>query len=128
MLAALAASGCARTTGAPGHTAEVQHPDAGGVLAPVWHFFVPLDAYDRALWVHDGPELRGEMERYFAGKPRAVRIRIVNVEAASDDSATVTARIGYADGTEGTVKVVVRKGDPAWLVDWKESISPRPGR
>jgi hypothetical protein len=26
--------------------------------------------------------------------------------------------MGYADGTEGEFKVVVRKGEPAWLVDW----------
>jgi hypothetical protein len=30
----------------------------------------------------------------------------------------VTARVSYADGTAGAVKVVVREGDPAWLVDW----------
>jgi hypothetical protein len=27
--------------------------------------------------------------------------------------------MGYAGGTEGVVKVVVRKGEPAWLFDWE---------
>jgi hypothetical protein len=30
----------------------------------------------------------------------------------------VTARVSYTDGTAGVVKVALRKGDPAWLVDW----------
>jgi hypothetical protein len=40
------------------------------------------------------------------------------VEAEAGNAATVTARVGYADGTAGVVKVALRKGDPAWLVDW----------
>jgi hypothetical protein len=116
LLAALA-SGCARTTGAPAHTAEVQHSDAGGFVALVWHFFVPIDPYDRALWVHDGPELREEMERYFAGRPRAVRIRIADVEKG-DGRAVLTVLVAYADGSVGTRPVVVTKGEPACLVDW----------
>jgi len=41
---------------------------------------------------------------------------MVDVEA-DGDVATVTALVGYADGTEAHVLVVVTKGDPAWLVD-----------
>jgi hypothetical protein len=102
----------------PGHTAEVEHPAAKKFYALVWHFLAALDSYYRALYVHDGEELREEMGRYFRGKPRAPRVLIVNVEAEGESVATATARVGYTDGTEGRVKVVVRKGDPAWLVDW----------
>jgi hypothetical protein len=31
----------------------------------------------------------------------------------------MTAWVSHADGTAGAVKVVVRKGEPAWLVDWR---------
>jgi hypothetical protein len=112
-LAALAA-GCART---PGHTAEVEHPDAGGWRPHVWHFLVAVDGYDRALWVQDGEELREEMEQNFHGRPQAVRVRIVGVEKG-DARATVTASVTYSDGSEAHVPVVVTKGEPAWLVDW----------
>jgi hypothetical protein len=69
------------------------------------------------LWVHDGEELREEMERFYAGRPRAERVRIVDVEGG-EASAVVTAQVGYADGTERRVRVALRKGEPAWLVDW----------
>jgi hypothetical protein len=56
--------------------------------------------------------------RHFAGRPRAERVRVDAVEAETGDAAKVTALVSYADGTAGSVKVGVRKGDPAWLVDW----------
>jgi hypothetical protein len=84
----------------------------------VYHFLTAADDYDRALFVHDGESCREEMGRHFAGRPRAERVRVEEVEAPDDDSAVVTARVSYADGTAGVVKVVVRKGDPAWRVDW----------
>jgi hypothetical protein len=59
------------------------------------------------------------MGRHFAGRPRAERVRVVEVESPDDGSAVVTARVSYADGTAGVVKVVVTKGEPAWLVDWE---------
>jgi hypothetical protein len=80
--------------------------------------------YDRASYVHDGDEIREDMARYFAGRPRAERVRVVEVEAPDDDSAVVTAGVSYADGTAGEVKVVVRKGEPAWLVDWPATWAP----
>ena len=54
---------------------------------------------------------------------RSERLRVVEVEASDDDSAVVTARMSYAGGTAGVVKVVVRKGDPAWLVDWPATLA-----
>jgi len=115
VLLALIAPGCARPSG---RTAEVQHPDAAGYYPLVCHFLFATDPYDRAQWVHDGSELREEMERYFRERPRAERLRIADVEKVGD-AATVTALVGYADGTEAHVLVAVRKGAPAWLVDWK---------
>jgi hypothetical protein len=58
------------------------------------------------------------MGRYFAGRPRVESVRVDAVEAETGEAATVTARVSYADGTAGVVKVVVTKGEPAWLVDW----------
>ena len=84
----------------------------------MFHFLTAADDYDRASYVHGGDEFRDDMGRHFAGRPRAERVRVVAVEAPDDDSAVVTARVSYADGTAGVVKVVVRKGEPAWLVDW----------
>ena len=43
----------------------------------------------------------------------------MEAEAPDDGSAVVTALVSYADGTEGRVNVVVTKGEPAWLVDWR---------
>jgi hypothetical protein len=70
-------------------------------------------AADRASYVHGGESYREDIGRHFAGRPRAERVRVVEVEASDDDSAVVTARVSYADGTAGVVKVVVRKGEPA---------------
>ena len=58
------------------------------------------------------------MGRHFAGRPPVARVRVDAVEAEAGNATTVTAPVSYADGTAGVVKVVVRKGDPAWLVDW----------
>jgi hypothetical protein len=58
------------------------------------------------------------MGRHFAGRPRVESVRVDAVEAEAGNAATLTARVTFADGTAGVVKVVVRKGDPAWLVDW----------
>ena len=76
------------------------------------------DDYDRASYIHGGDALRDDMGRHFAGRPRAERVRVVEVEASDDDSEVVTASVSYTDGTAGVVKVMVRKGEPAWLVDW----------
>jgi hypothetical protein len=84
----------------------------------VYHFLTAADDYDRASYVHDGESYREEMGRYFAGRPRVESVRVDAVEAEPCDAATVTARVSYANGTAGVVKVVLRKGDPAWLVDW----------
>jgi hypothetical protein len=67
--------------------------------------------------VHDGEELREGMGQYFRDRPRVERLRIVDVEK-DGDAATITAVVGYSDGTEAHLLVAVRKGDPAWLVDW----------
>jgi hypothetical protein len=75
---------------------------------------VAVDSYDRALWVQSGEELREEMERYFHGRPQAVRVRIMGV-GKGDARATVTASVTYSDGSEAHVPVAVTKGDPAWL-------------
>ena len=56
------------------------------------------------------------MGRYFRDKPRAYRVRIVDVRTEGDGAAVVTAVVVYGDGAERRVPVVVRKGDPAWLV------------
>jgi len=56
---------------------------------------------------------------YFAGRPRVESVRVDAVEAESGDVATVAALVSYADGTAGVVKVALRKGEPAWLVDWR---------
>jgi hypothetical protein len=111
------ASGCARHDEA--RTAEVHGPDGGRFYATVYHFLTAADEYDRASYVHGGESYREEMGRHFAGRPRVASVRVVGVESSDDDSAVVTARVRYADGTVGVVKVVVRKGDPAWLVDWR---------
>jgi hypothetical protein len=115
LLAALA-SGCARPTG---RTAEVRPPEAAKYNGLLWHFLTATDTYDRALYVHDGEQLREEMECFHAGRPRAVRVRIVDVQGGGDDTATVTASVTYSDGSGRHVPVVVTKGDPAWLVDWR---------
>jgi hypothetical protein len=77
-------------------------------MRQVWHFLTSTDPYGRALWVHDGPELREEMQRYFADQPLGARVRIVDVEK-DGAAATVTALVSYADGTERRVPIVVRK-------------------
>jgi len=110
------ASGCARHGEA--RTVEVHGPDGGRYYATVYHFLTAADDHNRASYVHDGDEFRDDMGRHFADRPRAKRVRVAEVEASDDDSAVVTARVSYADGTAGVVKVVVRKGEPAWLVDW----------
>jgi len=116
-LALLAASlpGCARPSG---RTAEVHGADGGRYYATVYHFLTAVDDYDRASYVHDGAELRGEMARHFANRPRVERVRVDAVEAEGNDVATVAALVSYADGTAGVVKVALRKVEPAWLVDW----------
>ena len=117
LLALLAlASGCARHGEA--RTAEVHGADGGRYYALVFHFLTAEDDYDRASYVHDGESYREEMGRYFAGRPRVESVRVDAVEAEGDGLATVTARVSYADGTAGVVRVVVTKGEPAWLVDW----------
>jgi len=68
--------------------------------------------------VHDGEDLRDEMRRYFAGKPLAYRVRVVDVRLERDGAAVVIAVVVYGDGAERRVSVAVRKCDPAWLVDW----------
>jgi len=93
-------------------------PDGGRFYATVYHFLTAADDYDRASCVHDGAALRGEMARHFANRPRVERVLVDAVEAEAGDAATVTARVVYADGTAGVVKVALRKGEPAWLVDW----------
>jgi hypothetical protein len=111
LLALLAlASGCARHGEA--RTAEVHGADGGRYYALVYHFLA-ADDYDRASYVHGGESYREEMARHFAGRTRAERVRVVEVAALSDASAVVTARVSYADGTAGVVKVVVTKGEPA---------------
>ena len=46
---------------------------------------------------------------------------LLTAAAQTTNAATMTARVSYADGTEGTVKVALWKGDPAWLVDWPKT-------
>jgi hypothetical protein len=111
----LALAGCART---PGHTAEVHGADAGRFYATLYHFLTATNDYERASYVHDSDKFREEMGRHFAGRPPVARVRVDAVEAEAGNATTVTAPVSYADGTAGVVKVVVRKGDPAWLVDW----------
>jgi hypothetical protein len=60
---------------------------------------------------------RSAYERYFLDKPRAEECRIVDVEADAS-SALLAVVVTYAGGAERRVKVIVRKCDPAWLVDW----------
>jgi len=116
LLAALA-SGCARHGEA--RTAEVHGADGGRFYATVFHFVTAAEEYDRALYVHDGESCREEIRRHFAGRPRVVSVCVVGVEVLADDSAVVTAGVGYADGTAGMVRVVVTKREPAWLIDWR---------
>jgi hypothetical protein len=109
------AVGCAKPSG---RAVEVHGPDGGRYYATVFHFLTAANDHERAEYVHDGEALREEMGRYFASRPLVSQVHVVDVEALSD-AAVVTARVRYADGSEGRVKVVVRKGDPAWLVDWQ---------
>jgi hypothetical protein len=99
-------------------TAEVHSADGGRFYATMYHFLMAADDYDRASYGHGGEYCREDMARQFAGRPRVESVRVVEVEAPDDGSAVVTALAGYADGIEGMVKVALRKGDPAWLVDW----------
>jgi len=43
----------------------------------------------------------------------------VGQRVRTNNAATVTALVIYAVGTEGRVKVPLRKGEPAWLMDWR---------
>ena len=99
-------------------TAEVHSADGGRFYATMYHFLMAADDYDRASYGHGGEYCREDMARQFAGRPRVESVRVDAVEAEPCDAATVTARVSYANGTAGVVKVVLRKGEPAWLVDW----------
>jgi hypothetical protein len=83
----------------------------------VWHFFMASSDYDRALYVHDGEAVRDEMARHFAAWSKIEGVRVRAVEAL-DDGAVIVEAVVSAGGEERPWELVLRKGDPAWPVDW----------
>jgi hypothetical protein len=123
LLALLAlACGCAREPSAvelPVSEHRDRAAEFSGFEILAAKFLQADESWERAQWVEGGPELREEMDAYFAGRPKAtsVRVEAVNPRRLSD-TAVVVASV-TAGGERRRLTLCAKKGAAGWVIDWR---------